>query len=118
MRRILITGATGIIDLTAAQLMEEFETFQNPGYDITGTERKIFAEAAGLLTELTGRKIRYVSPVAVRFYLKKRRDGVPAPMIFVVIMLHVLPRSSKKRSETTDTVKKVPVELPAPLKRL
>ncbi len=40
----------------------------------------------------------------MRFFREKRKLGINKMMIFVMIMLHYLPRFSKKKNETTDTV--------------
>ncbi len=59
---------------------------------------------AALLSEKTGRPIRYVSPGLMRFFRAKRKLGIPKMMIFVMIMLHYLPRYSKRGHELTGTV--------------
>lgn len=103
------------IGVTAAILLEEFEKFSNSSVEITGSEQKNFNEVAGLLTAMTGREIRYVSPNLIRFFLKKRNQGVPAAMIFVMIMLHYLPRFSKKPTRLTNEVKNITGRTPGTL---
>lgn len=114
--KIPFTWIDGLdIGITAAQVLERFEEFSNSSIEITGSEQKNFNEVAEILSEKTGKKIRYVSPSLIRFFLKKRKQGVPAAMIFVMIMLHYLPRFSKKPGRLTDDVKNITGRTPGTL---
>ncbi|MDX5481931.1 MAG: NmrA family transcriptional regulator, partial [Hymenobacteraceae bacterium] len=50
--------------------------------------------------------IRYTSPNPLRFYLQKRRQGIPAPMVLVMIMLHFLPRF-QAAPPVSDSIKQI-----------
>ena len=75
-----------------AKLILEFEKYQNKPYEITGTENKDFYEVAKQLTDITGVKISYNSLNPIRFYFKKRREGVHRGLALVMTVLHFLPR--------------------------
>ena len=98
-----------------AHILEEFESNKNQPCVITGTEVKDFYEVAALLSEKTERTIKYESPNLFRFYRHKRKQGMNRTMIFVMIMLHYLPRFSRKTNEITDTVKKLTGRTPGTL---
>jgi len=95
------------IGLVAANILEDFQVYKNRAYEITGDEFAGFDAAADLLTEATKEKISYESPNLIKFFKKKRRMGIPKPMIFVMIMLHYLPRLSKNKKRLTNTVKEI-----------
>jgi uncharacterized protein YbjT (DUF2867 family) len=103
------------IGQVAARTLDDFERFKNQAFEITGSEQKDFAEVADLISEITGRKIDYESPSLVNFLMKKRKQGVKSPMIFVMIMLHFVPRLSKKESRITSTVKEITGNEPSTL---
>jgi len=50
--------------------------------------------------------IKYESPNLFRFFMKKRKEKMPTMLIFVMIMLHYLPRFQKEPA-TTDWVNKI-----------
>jgi uncharacterized protein YbjT (DUF2867 family) len=90
-----------------AHVLNDFEKYGNKVYVITGSEQKDFGEVAEMLSRQTGRAISYESPSLMKFFRKKRQQGVAKMMIFVMIMLHYLPRLSKKKNELTSTVKDI-----------
>jgi len=92
------------IGLVGAHILSEFERYRNRPFVITGSEQKGFAEVAEMLSEVTGRTIRYESPGLVRFFRAKRKLGIPKTMIFVMIMLHYLPRFSNKKAGLSNTI--------------
>jgi uncharacterized protein YbjT (DUF2867 family) len=99
-----------------AHILNDFDTYRNKPYVITGSEQKGFREVADLLSEVTGRTIIYESPTLLSFFRKKRALGLQRMMIFVMIMLHYLPRFSKKENELTSTVQEITGTAPATLK--
>lgn len=103
------------IGLAGAHILNDFENFRNRPYVITGSEQKDFAEVAALLSEKTGRTIRYESPGLMHFFRAKRKLGIPKMMIFVMIMLHYLPRFSKHRNELTGTIREITGRRPGTL---
>lgn len=76
----------------SAALLLRFDQRQDQAFEITGPENRSFGEVARLITEGTGREIRYRSVDPLRFFLRKRREGVGAGQAFVMAMLHFLPR--------------------------
>lgn len=104
----------------AANLMLEFEQYQDEAYDITGTENKNFTEAAALMTEAIGKKITYRPVNPISFYLKKRKEGIKSDFAIVMTILHFLPRIQKE-PEISDNFEKLtgrkPTTLLAFLKR-
>lgn len=95
------------IGLVGAHVLNNFDSYLNQALVLTGTEQKGFQEVAEMLSKVTGRKIRYESPNLLRFFRVKRKEGMQKMMIFVMIMLHYLPRLSKKKNELTQTVKQI-----------
>lgn len=71
-------------------------------YTITGSELLDFATVAAMLSRVLGRTIHYSSPDPLRFYLHKRRAGLSAAFIFVMLMLHVMPRFERAPPVTAD----------------
>ena len=104
------------IGLVGAHLINDFNRFKNNAYEITGSEFVSFDVAAELLTDTLGEKVTYESPNLMKFFKKKRKLGIPRPMIFVMIMLHYLPRLGKNRERLTNTVKEITGNEPVLLK--
>jgi uncharacterized protein YbjT (DUF2867 family) len=95
------------IGLVGAHVLDAFDAHSGRAYEITGSEFKGFDEVANMLTEITGKKVDYVSPNLLRFFIHKKRQGIASPMIFVMIMLHWLPRFGKNVPRLTDVVKEI-----------
>jgi uncharacterized protein YbjT (DUF2867 family) len=89
------------IGAVAAQVILHPQKYMWKAYDLTNDELLNFGEMAQTLSQQLGRKIRYRSPNLLKFFLRKKKEGVPAVFILVMIMLHYLPRFSKppQRSE-------------------
>lgn len=79
----------------AAVLLCNFEQYKNQGFDLTGNELLNFETVVDLLNKELNKNIQYVSPNLFRFFIKKKKQGQPTAMIFVLIMLHFLPRFSQ-----------------------
>lgn len=104
------------IGLVGAHVLNDFEAHKNQAHVITGCEQKDFREVAILLSNVLGRQIWYENPNLLRFYLAKRKMGMNSRMIFVMIMLHYLPRFSKKKASLTDTVERITGRAPGTLR--
>ncbi len=79
----------------AAVLLSNFSGFRNQILDFTGTENPNFGAVAEKLSDLLPYPVRYKPVNPVRFFLIKKREGLPAGLIMVMIMLHFLPRFSR-----------------------
>ena len=75
-----------------AKLILDFKDYQNKSFEITGSENENFTEVARLITEITGEKIRFQSMNPIRFYFKKRKEGMESGFAMVMTLLHFLPR--------------------------
>lgn len=104
------------IGLVGAHILNDFERYKNHPYEITGSEFCGFVEVAKELSLQLGKEIIYESPDLIKFHRAKRKLGVNKNMIFVMIMLHYLPRFSKNTARLTDTVKEITGEDPNTLK--
>lgn len=104
------------IGKVAAKVLVDFDTFKSQALEITGSEVKNFQDVAELMTEVLGRKINYVSPNLCHFFLKMKKQDIANPMIFVMIMLHYLPRFQKTTHKTTQIVKEITGKDPGLLK--
>jgi len=94
------------IGLVAAKIITEPEVHLNKSYELTNGEKLSFAEMANKLSSGLGKKIQYISPNLLQFYLTKRKEGVPLMFILVLIMLHYFPRF-QKTPKTTQWVKNI-----------
>lgn len=90
-----------------AHVLNDFERHQDRSYEITGSEFCGFDRVARELSRQLGRTIKYESPHVLRFYRAKRKQGVRPNMIFVMLMLHYLPRFSRNEARLTNTVKEI-----------
>lgn len=61
-------------------------------YTLTGNELLTFGEVADLLSKMLGEQVRYRSPNLLSFLWMQRRQGLKYGFIFVLILLHYLPR--------------------------
>lgn len=89
------------LGLVAANILKNHTDHVNQAYELTNSEQLSFSEMADILSEILQKKITFISPNLVAFYLKKRRENVPTMFILVMIMLHYLPRF-KSTPKTTD----------------
>ncbi len=80
------------IGKVTAVVLSHYKEHQHNAYELTGEENLSFQEMADILSQELSINIRYKSPNLLLFFLAKRKEGVAAPMIFVMIMLHYLPR--------------------------
>jgi uncharacterized protein YbjT (DUF2867 family) len=73
-------------------------------YELTNKQVLTFYEMAETLSNQLNKKITFISPNLLQFYLIKRKENLPPMLILVMIMLHYLPRF-QKQPETTEWVK-------------
>lgn len=92
------------IGLVTATILLNIGEHCNKAYALTNREKLSFGEMAQMIGETIGTKISYKSPNLLHFYIKKRKEKVPAMFVFVMIMLHYLPRFQKE-PEVTDWAK-------------
>ncbi len=86
---------TGDIGRVAATILLDPEVHRKQAYVLTSDKRLTFGEMALKINAGTGLKIHYESPNLLRFFREKRKEGVPAVFIGVMIMLHYFPRFAK-----------------------
>ena len=84
--------AVQTIGEATAHLLLNFDQHQNQAYDLTGTENKDFYEVAALITATTGTAIRFIHMNPLRFFFKKKREGLQTGFALVMTLLHFLPR--------------------------
>ncbi len=94
------------IGAVAANVLTNTSMHINKAYDLTCDEKLTFSEMARMLSSELECSIKYSSPNLVRFFLTKKREGIPAMFILVMIMLHYLPRFQSE-PQTTDWIKKI-----------
>lgn len=109
------------IGLVGACVLSDFDRYKNQALEITGKDFAGMDEAVSLINHYAQTDLRYVSPNLLHFYRVKRKQGMPPAMIFVMIMLHFLPRLGKNKPRLTNIVKEVtgkePVSLEEFIKR-
>ena len=94
------------IGRVAANILAETEKHLNKIYELTTHEKLSFSDMAKKLSKGLQMDIKYESPNLFRFFMKKRKEKMPTMLIFVMIMLHYLPRFQKEPA-TTDWVNKI-----------
>ena len=94
------------IGAVAAAILTKSSQHINKSYELTCLEKLTFLDMAKILSEILGTDIQYKSPNLINFFLKKRKEKMPAMLIFVMIMLHYLPRF-KQEPEITGWVAKI-----------
>ena len=98
----------GVTDIgrVAANILAETEKHLNKIYELATHEKLSFSDMAKKLSKGLQMDIKYESPNLFRFFMKKRKEKIPTMLIFVMIMLHYLPRFEKEPA-TTDWVNKI-----------
>lgn len=84
------------VGAVAARVLIEPDRHRHQAYDLTAADKLTFGEMAALLSSGLGTTIRYESPGLLRFFMAKRKEGIPVPFILVMIILHYLPRFQKE----------------------
>jgi uncharacterized protein YbjT (DUF2867 family) len=103
------------IGRSIAEMIRHFDHHKNTAFEITGTENKSFREVAHLMSEVTGAVITYNPVNPIRFFFRKRREGLSTGFAFVMTILHFLPRIQPEPKVSSDYLKLTGV-LPATLK--
>ncbi len=86
--RVAFVDIRDVADL-AARVFEDPSAHEGAAYTCTGPEALSFEEAARLLTDVIGRRIRY-EPASIAGYVRHLHvRGVPLPQIGVQTLLHV-----------------------------
>jgi len=83
------------IGSVAAKVLTETQNHLNKSYELTNNEILTFNEMAEKISVGTGKKINFLSPNLLQFFLTKRKENMPSMLILVMIMLHYLPRFQK-----------------------
>ena len=81
---------------STAKFIVDFSNFQGQSYDITGEENKTFASVVSVINEKVENKITYNRVGPIKFYFLKKREGMKAGLIVVMLVLHYLPRFQKE----------------------
>ena len=109
------------IGLVGAHVLKDFDRYRNQALEITGRDFAGMDEVVALINQYAQTHIRYASPNLLHFYRGKRKQGMAPAMIFVMIMLHFLPRLGNNKPKLTNIVKEVtgkePVSLEEFIKR-
>lgn len=79
----------------AALVLTQFSRYENRAIEITGEEQLDFFEVARILSGELKRDIKHSNPNVISYILQKRREGIGWNYIFVMLMLHYLPRFQK-----------------------
>lgn len=104
------------IGSVGAHILGDFDSYKNRSHEITGNEFCGFDKVAEELSAQLGREIIYESPNLIKFYRAKRKQGISKNMIFVMIMLHYLPRFSNNAARLTNAVEEITGKNPHRLK--
>lgn len=80
----------------AAMVLQNFSLFKKQACDLTGYENLNFYSVTDLIRQTTGTSVQYKNVNPLRFYLIKKKEGMPAGKIMVMMMLHLLPRFQKE----------------------
>ena len=80
-----------------AVVLTDVRAHVNQAYTITGSQSELmtFAEVADVLSQELQRNIEYVSPNPVSFFITKKKEGVDASFIGVMLALHYVARFQK-----------------------
>lgn len=79
-----------------AILLDKFEDYKNQAIEITGPANENFETVTKLINNSIKNPIKYRDVNPFRFYWIKKNEGMVTGMIFVMIVLHFLPRFQKE----------------------
>ena len=80
----------------AALIISNTTKHRNVCYELTCNEKLTFKEMAAKLSIGLGVNIKYTATSLFQFYRAKRKEGIARPLIFVMMMLHYLPRFQRE----------------------
>lgn len=109
-RRIVLPAGNAVfnwIDVediarVVALILPNFQAHTNKVYELTGSENLDFYQVAEVLNRFLRWRIRYHAMNPVAFYWRKRRENYPRGYLFMLTLLHVLPRFEKTPLITND----------------
>ena len=80
-----------------AAILTDVRAHVNQAYTITGSQSELmtFAEVADILSQELQRNTEYVSPNPVSFFITKKKEGVDASFIGIMLALHYAARFQK-----------------------
>ena len=79
---------------------------RNRAYDLTGSESLTYHEVARVLSDVTGREIRYRSPSVPAFVARRRELGDPLPFALLMVAIYGTARLGLA-GRATDTVERL-----------
>lgn len=94
------------IGAVAAQVLSNPLYHKNKAYELTNDEKLSFKEMANILSTHLGETIKYCSPDLLQFFVSKKKQGMPATFIMVMILLHYFPRF-QKTPQTTNCIEQL-----------
>jgi uncharacterized protein YbjT (DUF2867 family) len=83
------------IGAVAARVILQFDAYKNTAIELTGTEKLDFYQVAAKMSHALGRSIQFQSVSILRFFIRRKKQGMKTGMVLVMIMLHYLPRFQK-----------------------
>ena len=90
--RFTLVDVSDIARVAVQVLTQPGTQHHGQAYTLTSETPLTFQQMADQLTTGLGTPITYVSPSPWRFYMSLRRDGREPSLIFVMLLLHMLPR--------------------------
>ncbi len=91
------------IGLATATILKSPERFKNTAHTITGPEALDYGQVAEILTKVTGREIKYMSPSLLKYrhrYIKQR--GLDKSYVNVTVALYLMTRLGTAKAITDD----------------
>lgn len=103
-------GRTNFIDVrdiaeVAALVLTE-KGHLNKGYELTGRRGYTYEEIANILSVILKRKITYKNPSILKFFFRKKKEGMPTAKILVMIALYTVSKLGKANHKT-ETLKQL-----------
>jgi len=77
-------------------LIDRFPEFKNRKIELTGYENENFYRVTKLINQVISNPIVFKNVNLINFYRIKKKEGMVKGMIFVLLMLHFLPRFQKE----------------------
>ncbi len=102
------------IGAVAAEILQNSTSHADKAYELTTSENVTFSQIAQIFSEVLNRKITYHSPVLWSFFFRKKKEGLASPFIFVMMLLHFLPRFQKP-PQTSNYVQQITSQEPRSL---
>jgi uncharacterized protein YbjT (DUF2867 family) len=103
-------GKTNFIDVRdiaeVAALVLTQTGHLNKGYELTGRRGYTYQEIANMLSVILGRKITYKNPSILKFFFRKRKEGMVTSKIIVMNGLYTVSKLGKANHKT-ETLKQL-----------